>query len=185
MNASTRSRQRLLKRIALGLAVAAIFAPSAQAIDPKVAPDRSDTVVFPTSDERDSWRIIGQALAETLPADVRVNQNSNPVVFPTSDEREAWRAYGQTLARTLPAGGQGGIDIDSVIFPTTEERDAAREAAQALVDDVAAPTQAASPGSFDFTDAVIGGAVVLGVMLIAFAAALFVRSRQRLAQLQQ
>lgn len=44
-----------------------------------------------------------------------------------------------------------------------------------------APVAIAIPDGFDFIDAVIGGAVVLGAVLLALAAAILIRSRRRLA----
>ncbi len=160
----TRKLNKIIRRLALGLAVAAIAAPAAQA-DPWY----------------DDSGIAGNATVRPDDRAVRVSPLGAPETAVRPDDRPGLRGPGAVIDAVSLRPDDRAIRVTPVSAPETavrpDDRPGLRGPGAAPQD---SPLQIViRPGGFDWTDAGIGAVFALGLVLLAGGAALVARRHRQ------
>ena len=159
-----RIKQRMLRRIALAFAVAAVAAPTAQAVPLEPGATKAEYKPFVTDFPSPNLAARGQVQSDFNPGAMHM-----PRVTPT--DYAISRGDGIELAR-LEGRGKGADvrSLDGVENVRIEPRG---------IDN---PVLVSDTGSLDWGDAGIGAGLAFAAMLLAAASALSVRQYGRLGQ---
>ena len=155
-----RIKQRMLRRIALAFAVAAVAAPTAQAVPLEPGATKAEYIPFVTDFPRGNTAPHGEI--------VQAGEYGMPRAMPT--DYAANRGDRIELARLNDRVGSDVRSLDRVENVRFEPRG------------IDKPVLATDARSLDWGDAGIGAALAFAAILLAGAAALSVRQYRRLGQ---